>query len=103
MRTAQPIAHLYQTDDGNWVEHALHSHCDDVAVLAASLLTDCTPEIAHLAGLWHDLGKYQPRFQQYIRNASGFERENAHIEADSEPTTRAPHSTAGAILSLIHI
>ena len=97
MQAAPAIAHLYQAEDGTWVEHALLSHCNDVAVLAASLLTDCTPEIARLAGLWHDLGKYQPRFQQYIRDASGLERENAHVEADDAVTTRAPHSTAGAI------
>ena len=102
MLVTPAIAHLYQARDGNWVEHALECHCNDVASLASSLLNDCTPEITHLAGLWHDLGKYQPRFQQYILNASGFERENAHIEADSAPTTRAPHSTAGAIHATKH-
>ena len=45
---------------------------------------------AELAGLWHDLGKYQPAFQQYIASASGME---AHIEAPG----RVKHAIAGAI------
>ncbi len=90
------VAHLYQKSDGKWVEHSLIQHCEDVAELAALLLGNCTPEIAYLAGMWHDLGKYQPRFQKYIQNASGFDRENAHVETESAPA-RAPHSTAGAI------
>lgn len=95
MVAAPEIAHLYQNASGIWVEHPLDEHCKDVAELASTLLADCTPDIAQLAGLWHDLGKYQPRFQQYIRNASGYERENAHAENTSAPA-RAPHSTAGA-------
>ncbi len=51
---------------------------------------------AHLAGLWHDLGKYRPRFQHYIRQASGFEAD-AHIKGEAHG--KAPHSTAGAMLA----
>lgn len=51
---------------------------------------------AYLAGLWHDLGKYRPAFQAYIRGQSGFEQENAHIEGQGK---RIPHSTAGALLA----
>ena len=48
--------------------------------------------LAHLAGLWHDLGKRRPGFQRYIRLASGAD---AHIEkvADRQKT----HSAAGAL------
>lgn len=45
------------------------------------------------AGLWHDLGKYRSSFQKYIRDASGYERENAHVEGPK----RVTHSTAGAV------
>ena len=48
---------------------------------------------AYLAGLWHDLGKYRHAFQQYIRNASGY-NPNAHIET---APGRVDHSTAGAL------
>ncbi|CAB1368239.1 conserved protein of unknown function [Denitratisoma oestradiolicum] len=41
------------------------------------------------AGLWHDLGKYQTEFQQYIRSASGFD---AHIET---APGKVKHAIAG--------
>lgn len=46
----------------------------------------------HLAGLWHDIGKYSREFQQKIRAAGG---EEAHVEASN----RVDHSTAGAQLA----
>ena len=51
---------------------------------------------ARLAGRWHDLGKYRPRFQRYIRGAGGLEA-GAHITG--EVAGKAPHSTAGAMLA----
>ncbi len=53
-------------------------------------------EWAHLAGLWHDLGKYRPGFQRYLRAATGADAENAHIEGG---VGRVSHSTAGALLA----
>ncbi len=38
-------------------------------------------ELARVAGLWHDLGKYAPQFQKYLRDSVG----------------RVDHSTAGAL------
>lgn len=32
------VAHLYQAEDGSWVEHALDRHCTDVAELAFKFL-----------------------------------------------------------------
>lgn len=43
----------------------------------------------YLAGLWHDLGKYSRKFQDYLLTANGFE---AHIEQHS----KVDHATAGA-------
>ena len=45
-----------------------------------------------LIGLWHDLGKYAPAFQRYIRKSS-----EAHIEGK---TGRVNHSTAGGLLAV---
>ncbi len=45
-------------------------------------------DLARLAGLWHDLGKYAPAFQQYL-----------HDSADGRPVARGSvdHATAGAL------
>lgn len=91
----QPIAHTARNPDGSW--RAPHNLADHLAGVAA--LSTCharkfgAEDWGHLAGLWHDLGKYRPAFQDYIRTRSGFEKENAHIEG----TGRVDHSTAGAV------
>lgn len=93
----QAIAHAAQDANGTWREpHDLAEHLAGVAALAARH-AQCfgAEDWARLAGLWHDLGKYRPRFQHYIRRASGYEPD-AHIEG---PAGRVPHSTAGALLA----
>ncbi len=45
---------------------------------------------ARLAGMWHDLGKYRPSFQAYLRAATGYDEANGVLP-------RVDHSTAGAI------
>ena len=95
------IAHVRPTSDG-WQTHLLDEHLRAVAMLADAFAR-CfgASDWARLAGLWHDLGKYAPDFQDYIRDASGYEREQAHIEegrgADGKPRQRVDHSAAGAI------
>jgi CRISPR-associated endonuclease/helicase Cas3 len=96
-----PIAHAAQNTDGSWREpHDLAQHLAAVAALAACFARDYGEDWARLAGQWHDLGKYRPRFQRYIRLASGFEAD-AHIrgEGDGVKPGKAPHSTAGALLA----
>ncbi|PQO30221.1 CRISPR-associated helicase/endonuclease Cas3 [Bremerella cremea] len=44
-----------------------------------------------LLGWWHDLGKFAPQFQAYLRQQNGFE---AHLE---NLPGRVDHSTAGAL------
>ncbi|QKE41164.1 MAG: CRISPR-associated helicase Cas3' [Ferrovum myxofaciens] len=95
--TLRPIAHAAQNPDGSWRDpHDLANHLAGVAALAACHARKFGGEDwAHLAGLWHDLGKYRPRFQHYIRIVSGFDAE-AHIKGEAG---KAPHSTAGAVLA----
>lgn len=83
--------------NGNWrAPHDLAEHLHAVAALAADNASRFNgSDWAYLAGLWHDLGKYRPRFQRYIRLASGFEAD-AHIKGEAG---KAPHSTAGAMLA----
>lgn len=85
------LAHVRPGPDGQWITHDLRDHLEAVAQRCqASALTIEGGEWAALAGLWHDLGKYQPAFQKYIRSASGMD---AHIEAPG----RVKHAIAGAV------
>jgi len=94
--TNNKIAHVKQKENGEWEDpHSLDNHLRSVKKIAESFAVDIGSDWAGLSGLWHDLGKYRKRFQDYIRLQSGYERENAHIENGK----RAPHSTAGAIHS----
>lgn len=94
--TTTPIAHAAQMANGQWRKpHALDSHLIEVGQLAADFAQRYGADWADMAGRWHDLGKYRPRFQRYIRKVSGFEAD-AHITGEAG---KAPHSTAGALLA----
>lgn len=97
MEKTQPIAHAAKDDTGNWRDpHDLADHLRCVGDLATDFAKDFGGDWARLAGRWHDLGKYRPRFQNYIRQVSGFEA-NAHIKGEAG---KAPHSTAGALYAI---
>ena len=89
------IAHVARLDDLTLREpHRLEDHLAAVACMSACFARPFdSQDWARLAGQWHDLGKYRPKFQQYIRRVTGFEAENAHIETP----LRVDHSTAGAV------
>ncbi len=88
------LAHVREIEQGTWDKHYLEDHLHKVAQLAAAFAASFnSSDWAYLAGLWHDLGKYQAAFQKYIRGVSGYE---AHIEAPG----RVDHSTAGAIYAI---
>ncbi len=84
----EPIAHV--SEDGRL--HLLRDHLERTADLAANFAASfgCAGW-GRLAGLWHDLGKYSPDFQRYIRAAGGLD---GHIEGNPG---RVDHSTAGAL------
>lgn len=91
------LAHVRQDPSGEWKEHALEEHLFEVARRAGELAKAFGSEDwAHLAGLWHDLGKYRDKFQKYIKSVSGYDAE-AHIEG---APGRVDHSTAGAIYAI---
>lgn len=96
MKALYPIAHAARDTAGDWRDpHDLVDHLESVGNLAASFAVHFGADWAQLAGRWHDLGKFRPRFQRYIRLASGFEAD-AHIKGEAG---KAPHSTAGALLA----
>lgn len=88
-------AHVYyaHTREGSPKEEwePLDKHLEAVASLAGQFAESISAtELARLAGLWHDLGKYSEAFQDFLRNAGG---------ADGHPEQKLPrvdHSTAGA-------
>lgn len=86
------IAHIRQDESDEWQIHSLLNHLHKVAELAERFANGRGDVYAKQSGLWHDLGKAQADFQTYIKNASGFDKENAHIEGPG----RVPHSAAGA-------
>ncbi len=81
--------------------HLLASHLEKVAEIAAefSKAFDTavpTQRWAYLAGLWHDLGKYRPGFQRYVRLA---DNPDAHIEGKVGGREKT-HSAAGALWAI---
>jgi CRISPR-associated endonuclease/helicase Cas3 len=89
------LAHVRESRDHLWFEHLLSEHLESVGEMASAFAGSFgNGDWARVAGIWHDLGKYSAEFQTYIRKASGYEREDAHVEGRAG---RVDHSTAGAI------
>lgn len=80
---------------GRTESHPLGDHLRGVAGLAAGFMQARAPAWALLAGLWHDLGKFRPGFQRYIRQVG-----DAHIEGKLPASSDKTHSAAGALHAL---
>lgn len=52
-------------------------------------------ELARLAGLWHDVGKFNPEFQEYLRRCEQASRN----EGEAPTKGVAPHAVYGAMLA----
>lgn len=80
-------------DGGPW--HDLVSHLERTAELAGNNATKFGAEgLARLAGLWHDIGKFNPEFQRYLRDC-----ETAKREGTTVPAKGTPHAIYGAMLA----
>jgi CRISPR-associated endonuclease/helicase Cas3 len=78
--------------------HELSTHLIAVAIGAQTFAEPLrSGQWAYLAGLWHDLGKYRPGFQRYIRQVNGHE---AHLEGKLPSGSDKSHSAAGALHAL---
>ena len=75
--------------------HGLVDHLHSVAALAQQFGHGWGADWAWLAGLWHDLGKFRPGFQQYIRLVG-----DAHLEGRLPASSDKTHSAAGALHAL---
>lgn len=77
--------------------HLLDEHLHKVAQRCAqNAVSFGSQHWAQLAGQWHDLGKYRPGFQAYIRQANGMD---AHIEGKVGGREKT-HSAAGALWAM---
>lgn len=95
--TAELIAHVRQNADGCWEVQKLTDHLAGVARLAGQFAAKFgNRDWGEILGYWHDLGKFHPAWQDYLRVKSGYDSE-AHMENRSG---RPNHSTAGAVLAL---
>lgn len=95
------LAHVDEDPAGEFRLHLLGEHLRSVADLAGGFAEPFGgAEWARLAGLWHDLGKFQPAFQQYIRTESGYDPE-AHMEEGAPG--RVDHSSVGALHAIGHL
>lgn len=67
-----PVAHLRQDESGKWTEHELSDHLTTVAMNAAAFASDFgNADWAYVAGMLHDLGKFNPDWQEYLRRNNG--------------------------------
>ena len=90
------IAHVKQNPDGSWKEpHLLANHLKDTSGKAKKFAGEFgNGDWAELAGYLHDLGKYHPGWQKYLRRKTGYYDTEAHIENYGG---RPNHSTAGTV------
>ncbi len=90
------IAHARQEPDGVWVTQSLEDHLNGTAKLSGKFASEFgNRDWGELLGYWHDLGKFLPAWQKYIRRETGYDSE-ACIEGRN---ARPNHSTSGAVLA----
>lgn len=86
-------AHTPPEDSHSW--HSLNEHLNQVAILAQQFAARFgARQLAKYAGLWHDLGKYTPEFQQYLEACHDASRQGL-----TKPRSYAPHAIHGAKLA----
>jgi CRISPR-associated endonuclease/helicase Cas3 len=77
--------------------HDLIEHLRSVAALAAEYAEALGPgasDLARYVGLWHDIGKFNPQFQEYL------------LRSEADPSLRGTgpdHKAAGAEIALRHL
>ncbi len=78
LQSKQAVAHLRQKNDGTWEVHDLKDHLVHVAEKAAGFADEFgNGDWTKAAGLLHDLGKYNPQWQEYIRRNNGIYAEDS--------------------------
>jgi CRISPR-associated endonuclease/helicase Cas3 len=86
-KAPQPAAHTPRVPGGEWHDLATHLHAT-AAKAKARADKFGAGDLAYLAGMLHDLGKFNPAFQQYLFDA--------HAGREAKST---PHAVFGAMLA----
>jgi len=74
----------------------LEEHLRRTAQRAAQYLPQA-PELAYMAGMWHDVGKYQPKFQRYLLSSADGEASN------EQRPGKIQHSIVGSALAVSRV
>jgi CRISPR-associated endonuclease/helicase Cas3 len=86
-------AHTPGKGDARW--HELKQHLGKVANLTEGFANKFSAgKLGYFAGLWHDLGKYNPDFQKYLDDCHA-----ASLNNQKPPTKKVPHAIYGAIVA----
>jgi CRISPR-associated endonuclease/helicase Cas3 len=86
-------AHTPSKGTDKW--HELKEHLDEVSKLAERFADKFKAgKLGKYAGLWHDLGKYNPAFQKYLDDC-----DTASLNNQIPPKRKIPHAIHGAILA----
>lgn len=90
LSTAKETPAIAHTLNGDGERHPLVTHLQAVADMACQFASPLqASELAHYLGLWHDLGKFHPDFQQYL------------LDAEARIRRRGPdHKAAGVRVAL---
>jgi len=89
----QFVAHTPNERDGVW--HSLTHHIDAVAQRAQESASKFdAADFGYWAGVWHDIGKFHPEFQQYLRDAAANPGRNERGK---------DHKAAGSALAESHV
>jgi len=78
MKSNSNSAHLRTLQNGTLEEHDLSDHLLNVSRIAALFAVEFgNADWAAAAGMLHDLGKFNPKWQEYIRKSNGDYLEDA--------------------------
>lgn len=74
------MEYIAHTKENSFETQSLKTHGEEVAALATVFAPSYLKSAAYIGGLMHDIGKYSPKWQAYIRGEG----------------EQIPHSYAGA-------